>query len=190
MRVFTWNQFCINEKIAHVNLETFAEKITRIYDELPLKQEGTITVNIDGKEIKGTVDTFWGALNKSNAKLFKQIESKYHVEFVEEDPYETAEQMRKEVKESKILKIYKGDSEHPFFTEEENWRFRAVHDYYTHIIHGENFNLRGEIRAYNTHSKLAPPMALPAGCHGFKSYRARQVCNALPEKSQDVIRYL
>lgn len=132
MRVFTWNQFCINEKIAHVNLETFAEKITRIYDELPLKQEGTIIVNIDGKEIKGTVDTFWGALNKSNVKLFKQIESKYHVEFVEEDPYETAEQMRKEVKESKILKIYKGDSEHPFFTEEENWRFRAaIHTSYT-----------------------------------------------------------
>lgn len=162
MRVFTFNQFCLNEKIARVDLEAFSKRIEQIYQELPDRQEGEITVNIDGKDITGTVDDFWDALNKSNKKLFKQIESKYHVEFVDEDPYKSAEEMREAVKGTKILKVYKGDSDHPFFTEEENWIFRAVHDYYTHIIHGENFNLRGEIRAYNTHSKLAPPLALPA----------------------------
>lgn len=79
------------------------------------------------------------------------------------------------VKDTGVLKIYKGSSEHPFFTEEENWVFRAVHDYYTHIIHGENFDLRGELRAYNTHAKLAPPMALPA----LYTEVVGQVCSAI-----------
>jgi hypothetical protein len=39
---------------------------------------------------------------------------------------------------------------------------RAVHDYYTHIIANQDFGLKGELRAYNTHAKLAPPAALPA----------------------------
>lgn len=51
---------------------------------------------------------------------------------------------------------------------------------YTHIIHGENFNLRGEIRAYNTHSKLAPPMALPA----LYTEVVGQVCWAITNKGE------
>lgn len=189
MKVFNFNQFCLNEKIARVDLEAFAKNIEQIYQELPSKQDGKITVNVGDKELTGTVEDFWSALNKSNKKLFKQIESRYHVEFVDENPYESAEQMRKEVNDSKILKIYKGESSnHPFFTEEENWMFRAVHDYYTHIIHGENFNLRGELRAYNTHSKLASPMALPA----LYTEVVGQVCVAIvtgdfPEQKMSVI---
>lgn len=157
----------INEKLApHPDrsggLEAFAKRVADAYDEAPTKQSGSITVTIGGKEYKGTVEDFWKALNDSNHKLYKKILSRYDVEFVDNDPYETAEQMRKEVEESGVLKIYKGDSSHPYFSEEDNWIFRTVHDYYTHIIHGENFNLRGELRAYNTHSKLVPPMALPA----------------------------
>jgi len=175
MKIMTFRTYCLNEKIAHVNLDDFAQRIATIYEDLPVKQEGKITVTAKGKTVSGTVEDFWGALRDSNEKLFKQISSRYDVEFVDEDPYETAEEMRDEVERSGVLKIYKGDSEHPFFTEEENWKFRAVHDYYTHIIHGENFNLRGELRAYNTHSKLAPPMALPA----LYTEVVGQVCSAI-----------
>jgi hypothetical protein len=55
------------------------------------------------------------------------------------------------------------DVRDPYFSKEDNWIFRAVHDYYTHIItKTEDFDLRGELRAYNTHAKLVPPDALPA----------------------------
>lgn len=138
----------INEKLAHVNMDDFADRVADAYDAAPDIQPG--------------VEKHWDALNKSNHKLFKQIASRYKIEFVDEDPYTTAEEMRREVDDTKVLKIYKGDSDHPYFSNEDNWVFRAVHDYYTHIIHGENFDLRGELRAYNTHSKLVPPLALPA----------------------------
>lgn len=169
-RILKFDSF-INEKlIPHSSrtigsdslLDMFAKDVAAAYDDAPLKQTGSIKVKVGDREYEGTVEDFWKALNESNHKLYKQIASKYKVEFVDEDPYETAEQMRKEVKESGILKIYKGDSGHPYFSPEDNWVFRTVHDYYTHISHGENFDLRGELRAYNTHSKLVPPKALPA----------------------------
>ena len=139
----------INEKIAHVNLDDFADRVADAYEAAP---------DYDKDALK-----HWDALNKSNHKLFKQIQSKYKVEFVDEDPYRTAEEMRRETEDTGVLKIYKGDSEHPYFSKEDNWIFRAVHDYYTHIItKTEDFDLRGELRAYNTHSKLVPPDALPA----------------------------
>lgn len=166
----------VNERIAPgADLQSYSERVAQAYDDLPTRQSGPITVDVDGKKITGTVNDFWGALNDSNHKLYKQILSKYDVEFVDEDPYKTAEEMRDTVKKTGVLKIYKGESNHPFFSNEDNWIFRTVHDYYTHIIHGENFNLRGELRAYNTHSKLAPPMALPA----LFTEVVGQVCYAL-----------
>jgi hypothetical protein len=163
MRILTFNQFVINEKVGHVDIDSYARRVAKAYADAPVKQSGVISVEVGDKKLEGTVNDFWDALNKSNHKLYKHILSKYDVEFVEEDPYETAQQMRKEVQNTGILKVYKGDSKHPYFSEEDNWVFRAVHDYYTHIItHSENFDLRGELRAYNTHAKLVPTMALPA----------------------------
>ncbi len=152
----------VSERVAHGGLEGFAKRVADIYEGLPMKQEGRMTVDVGGRSVSGTVDDFWRALNESNGRLFRQIASKLRVEFVDEDPYGNAQEMRAETRRSGVLRIFKGGSDHPFFSVEENWRFRAVHDYYTHIVHGEDFTLRGELRAYNTHSKLAPPMALPA----------------------------
>lgn len=160
--ILSFDEF-INEKIAHVDLDAYAKQVATAYEDAPDKETGKIDFEVDGTKYSGTIQDFWSALNQSNKKLYKQILSKYKIEFVDEDPYETAQQMRKEVEETKVLKVYKGDSAHPFFSPEDNWIFRTVHDYYTHIAtHTENFDLRGELRAYNTHSKLVPPMALPA----------------------------
>lgn len=143
-----FDQF-INEKVAHANLDDFADRVADAYEKAPMHDKDA--------------DKYWDALNKSNHKLYKQILSKYKVEFVTEDPYQTAEEMRREAEDTGILKIYTGDSDHPYFSQEDNNIFRAVHDYYTHILtKTENFDLRGEIRAYNTHSHLVPPDALPA----------------------------
>jgi hypothetical protein len=148
MRILSYSQY-VTEKIAHVNLDDFADDVAAAYKAAP--------------EIELGVEKYWDALNQSNHKLFDHIKSKYKVEFVDEDPYVSAEEMRREADDTGILKIYKGESNHPYFSDKDNWIFRAVHDYYTHIAtHTENFDLRGEVRAYNTHMKLVPPMARPA----------------------------
>ena len=95
-------------------------------------------------------------------KFFNIIESKVKVEFVDGDPYQTAEQMREEIKETKTLKVMKDFSEHPFFSQEENWKFRAVHDWFTHVITKQPFTRKGELSAYNTHIKMFPPSTWPA----------------------------
>jgi hypothetical protein len=152
MRIKTFNQYVLSEDITHADFDQYAKAVAKAYAEAPVVEKGTIAVHIDGREYSGTVYEFWDALNESNHRLYKHILSKYKVEFVDDDPYETG-----------VLKIYKGGSDHPYLSKEDNWVFRTVHDYYTHIVtHTENFDLRGELRAYNTHAKLVPPMALPA----------------------------
>ena len=95
-------------------------------------------------------------------KMFKQIESKVNVYFVDGDPYKTADEMREDVKQNRRLKTMKDFSDHPFFSKEENWKFRSLHDWFTHIILGQNFNRDDEIKTYNAHTKMFPPAAWPA----------------------------
>jgi len=99
-------------------------------------------------------------------RMFKQIQSRVKVEFVNYHPYENADELRKDVKETGVLRIAKADSDHPIFTNEQNVKFRAIHDYMSHIqaigSRGTEFSLRGEIAAYNVHLKTIPKTAIPA----------------------------
>ena len=117
---------------------------------------------IDAPDFDQSVVPSYKSLMDSTKKLFKQLQSKLKVEFVDYDPYESRTQMNDELKKTGVLKITKLFNEHPLYTKEENLMFRTVHDYYTHIISNQDFGLRGELRAYNTHAKLVPPSALPA----------------------------
>jgi hypothetical protein len=129
----------------------------------------------------------WKALAEHCKKIFKQIESKVKIEFVEEDPYTSSQEMLREVKEKKLLRIYTGHSEHPVWTSKENHIFRAVHDWYSHILGsgagGHAFNLRGEYNSYNRHVKLVPEnakLALFTEIVGQASYK--QVKGSFPEQ--------
>ncbi len=99
-------------------------------------------------------------------KMFKQLQSKVKVEFVDEDPYENDEEMRQDVLQNKILKVFTGGTEHPIFDPELNVKLRAVHDWMAHIqpsgFSGTGFDMKGEIQAYNTHLKTIPPAGAPA----------------------------
>lgn len=101
----------------------------------------------------------WIALRDSTNRLFKQMARKIDVRFVDEDPYPDFETMRDDVVRNQRMLVWTGASDHAVWTPEENWRFRAVHDYMIHIAGGHPFTLRGEIGAYNRHVKLAPPKA-------------------------------
>ena len=99
-------------------------------------------------------------------RMFKRIQSRVKVEFVNYHPYENADELRKDVKETGVLRIATADSDHPIFTNEQNVKFRAIHDYMSHIqaigSRGTEFSLRGEIAAYNVHLKTIPKAAIPA----------------------------
>jgi hypothetical protein len=163
----TFENFSINEKLALANYDEYAELVAKAYEEAPVYDE--------------TVVDSYKALIESIKKMFKQLQSKVKVEFVEYDPYETRDEMAKDVEDNKLLRISKLYNEHPIFTEEENLMLRTVHDYYTHIIANQDFGLRGELKAYNTHARLAPPAALPA----LFTEIVGQVCYAIVHGTTD-----
>lgn len=139
-----------NEKLALVNYDEYAKLVADAYEQAPEYDEST-------------VPSFRALIDHAVNKLYPQILGKgIDVQFVDYDPYENRDQMAEDVNENKVLKISRLYNEHPVFSEEENLKFRAVHDYYTHIVCDQDFGLRGELKAYNTHARLAPPAALPA----------------------------
>ena len=95
-------------------------------------------------------------------KMFKRIEGVVDVEFVEEHPYATAEELRQDVKQNGVLKISTLDAEHDIFDPKTNAKFRAVHDFMSHIQRGTKFDAKGEIASYNAHIQTMPPKSHPA----------------------------
>jgi len=102
------------------------------------------------------------ALGRSIEKIYKQILSRVEVKFVKGQPYESDEQMAREVQRTGVLYISKDFNEHPIYTPEQNLKARAVHDWFAHILPGADFSQRGELKAYNRQMKLTPKKAWPA----------------------------
>ena len=116
----------------------------------------------DAPEYEDTaVDSFRAMIPFVN-NMFDKISKRVDVQFVDEHPYETADELRQDVNQNKVLKISTLDSDHMVFDPETNQKFRAVHDYMTHIQRNTNFDGRGEIASYNSHIKTVPPAAYPA----------------------------
>lgn len=136
------------EKLELINWTDYCDLVAKAYDE--------------ASENDPEAQASYSALRDAVNKFFKLIQSKVKVEFVDGDPYTSSEQMQKEVAKTKVMKVMKDFSTHPFFSEEENWRFRAVHDWFTHIISHLPFSRKGELQAYNSHIKMFPPAAWPA----------------------------
>ena len=95
-------------------------------------------------------------------KMFKRIEGVIDVHFVEEHPYANADELRQDVEQNKILKISTLDAEHEIFDNRTNAKFRAIHDYMSHIQRNTEFDAKGEIASYNAHLQTMPPKSYPA----------------------------
>ena len=95
-------------------------------------------------------------------KMFKRIESVVDVQFVEEHPYESAEELRQDVQQNGVLRISTLDAEHDVFDPATNAKFRAIHDFMSHIQRNTNFDAKGEIASYNAHLQTMPPKSYPA----------------------------
>lgn len=89
-----------------------------------------------------------------NEELFKHIP--FEVVFTDDDCYASAKEMRERVIKEGVIYIYKGGSDHPFLTPEQNVIGRAVHDVYAHMVCGCPFNFQGELNAYYEQRKHYP----------------------------------
>jgi len=101
----------------------------------------------------------WLSLRESTNRLFKQMSRKVEVIFTDVDPYPDFASMQHDIETNRRMLIWTGASDHGVWSPEDNWRFRAVHDYMIHLAGGHPFTLRGEMGAYNRHVKIAPPKA-------------------------------
>ena len=79
------------------------------------------------------------------------------------DPYKKAADMMKDAAKSKFSVLSSAQTGgHPFFTNDENNMFRAVHDFFGHAATGRGFDPHGEEAAFRSHYAMFSPKARPA----------------------------
>ena len=115
------------------------------------------------------------------------------VEFVAEDPYKTSKEMFDDVSRG-TLKVLKTETTgaHPLFSDAQNDKFRAVHDYFGHAATGRGFGQDGEEAAWVHHSQMFTQNARAAlttetrGQNSFFNNRGKQFADQkvalLPEE--------
>jgi hypothetical protein len=83
---------------------------------------------------------------------------------VDHDPYPDVHHMVADVNNNKTLKVMGTGvtGAHPFFSDEDNDKFRAVHDFFGHAATGRSFDRHGEQAAYLAHAQMFSPHALGA----------------------------
>lgn len=105
-------------------------------------------------------------------------------EAVDENPYQTYEEMVADVEQNGVLKVFKTkDGEHPFMTPEQNDTFRAVHDLFGHAEYGNTFSRHGEEGAFALHKQMYPEQA-----HGALVMETRAQNSALNFSEANVAR--
>ena len=152
----SWRKFLLNEKLmlkpGPNGWDLYGKLVAEAYAKAP--------------EFDPSAASSFQAIGPFIENMFKKIQSKVDVIFVDEDPYTDDDHMRQEVARTGVLKIWQGGTTHPVFEPELNLKFRAVHDYMAHIqaigFSGAGFDMKGEVQAYNAHLHTIPPEAAPA----------------------------
>lgn len=138
-------------KIAH-NHE-FLQHVARCYANLQHAP--------DSVDVRGGYQAFAGEITKQYRRL-----TRYHgiaVEATDLDPYQTSRELAADVRENGRLKVYRTvelPAGHPGLWElgseadnlNLNTAFRAVHDYYGHVVPGNSFSMVGEYLAFLAHA--------------------------------------
>jgi len=155
-----WRQYSSKELLTEKLLlrpgpngwDLYGELVARAYEQAPTFDPNAVSS--------------FEALGPFIENMFKKIQSKVDVQFVENNPYINDDHMREQVANTGVLKIFSGGTDHPLFSEEINLKLRAVHDYMAHIqpigFSGTGFDQKGEIQAYNAHLHTIPRRGIPA----------------------------
>lgn len=83
------------------------------------------------------------------------------VETTDKDPYSGAAGMFHDLFNDRRMKVLstRSTGSHPFFSDDENDMFRAVHDVFGHAATGRGFDRHGEEAAFQAHSRMFSPLA-------------------------------
>jgi hypothetical protein len=116
---------------------------------------------------------------------------------VEADPYQApddvtkAQKMAEDVHQGRIQTFStKSTGGHTFFSDEENDRFRAVHDVFGHAATGRGFSRHAEEAAFLSHRQMFPKKAIPAlasETRGQNSYFNYSGTKTFPDQSEKLI---
>lgn len=83
------------------------------------------------------------------------------VEVTHHDPYSGPSGLFQDLFHDRRMKVLSTEStgSHPFFSDDENDMFRAVHDVFGHAATGRGFDRHGEEAAFQSHSRMFSPLA-------------------------------
>ena len=86
------------------------------------------------------------------------------VDVVEQDPYKNGSEMMADLEQNNHIAVLSTavTGGHPFFSNEENDMFRAVHDVFGHAGAGTNFDRNGEEASFISHFQMFSPLAAQA----------------------------
>lgn len=120
-----------------------AARIADAYDELPVRDEKAYeSYDALASEVEAQFDYMTKTMG-------------IKVEFVADDPYKTSREMFADASKG-VLKVLSTAStgSHPYLTDEQNDKFRAVHDFFGHAATGRGFGQDGEESAWVHHSQM------------------------------------
>lgn len=138
----------LQEKLLLKSWDEYAKKVSDAYQARPSMESQYIPS--------------WKSLIAHIEKMYDQMLSRIKVEFTDQDPYKNEKEIAQDIEQNKRLKVFSGFSTHPVWSQEQNLKFRAYHDYLSHVPGGHSFGIKGEIAAYNQHTKMVPKDALLA----------------------------
>lgn len=101
------------------------------------------------------------------------------VQSVDHDPYADVHEMMADINNNKRLKVMGTHvtGGHPLFSDADNDKFRAVHDFFGHAATGRSFDRHGEQAAYLAHSQMFSPAARPALASETKGQNTSLILN-------------
>lgn len=104
---------------------------------------------------KPNYDAFITELDVQYETLTKELGIK--VEVMDTDPYPDVQAMMADVRDNRTIKVLSTKATppgHAYLTDDENDRFRAVHDAFGHAGTGRGFDRHGEEAAYQAHANM------------------------------------
>lgn len=111
---------------------------------------------------KRTLEAYKELAKEVNRQYGFLIASGLKIEAVKTNPYVNSSAMVEDVRCNRRLKVYASDLSHSLLTDAENFRFRAVHDYFGHATYGNQFGPTGEENAWRAHRTMFTEKAILA----------------------------
>lgn len=105
----------------------------------------------------------WQHLGALIDQQYNALSERIHFIWTDVNPIDSADEITYAV-DSGYLPVWHSvhTGGHPIWSDEQNNRFRAVHDVMGHYLHGVSFDKYGEEAAYRGHALTFPRAVLPA----------------------------